>query len=499
MAKTDIVVCIDEALGIVSPLLHSQFSEHLGRCCYDGLWVGENSAIPNIKGFRKDIIDALNRLGVPMLRWPGGCFADSYHWRNGIGPVEERPRTLSESCGLRSVETNQLGTHEFMDLCKILNCKPYISGNIGSGSPEEFCDWVHYCNLTVDTTLVRERIANGSELPFGVQYWGVGNETWACGGNYDPFTYGHEFKRYATFLKQVDPTIQLVACGDHDRNWNQRVMEANQWRINLMDHLSVHRYNSAGHSTEFTEDEYYQMLRGADIIEEDIRCADDIIRFYTPGPHKIKIAFDEWGAWHSDATSLNNYEAPSTMRDAVMAAGVLDVFNRWCDRLSMAQIAQVVNVLHCLIKTSEDKMCVTPTYHVFELYAPHRTGVSLKTVIEDCPVKDMPAIHGRFPVPKVEKGEMALVSASASKKDNMLAISISNRHYNEPMDINLTLRGGTVHYGKKLLISSPKPNDHNTCENPSNVSVACSNIELNGGQLDMTIPPCSICSLLLQP
>ena len=362
----------EETLGTISPYLHGHFAEHLGRCCYDGLWVGLDSHLPNTGGFRTDVIDALKTVGVPQLRWPGGCFADSYHWRDGIGPAESRPRTWAESCGENVVETNALGTHEFIALCRAIGADPYLAGNVGSGSVQELAAWVEYCNGTADTTLARERAANGHPGSMNVKFWGVGNENWGCGGNYDAESYAKEFKRYATFLKMADSSLQLVACGLSDRGWNLKLVETLKDNLDLIDHVSVHQYWTYGPALGFSDDEYYQSFGAAASVEEDIAFTDDILRFFSRGKHEIGIAFDEWGIWHPDASLASRYEAPSTVRDAVVGAGVLDVFHKWCRRVTTANIAQIVNVLQALVQTSGDKMWLTPTYHLFHLYAPHR-------------------------------------------------------------------------------------------------------------------------------
>jgi len=497
MSRSSIVVCTGEPIGMISPLLHGHFAEHLGRCCYDGLWVGTDSQIPNVDGFRRDVINALKRIGIPLLRWPGGCFADTYHWKDGIGPAEQRPRTIAESCGHQSVETNAIGTHEFIGLCQALGTQPYLAGNVGSGSPQELMDWVHYCNSLADTTLVRERIANGHPDSMGVRYWGVGNESWACGGNYDAIDYAREFKRFATFIKQIDQCVELVACGDHDLAWNTKIIEANRHHLHLLDHLSVHRYWSGGHSTGFTEAEYYQLQRGPDVVEKDIRGTAEIIDFFAGNQRHIGIAFDEWGVWHPDAVVTNDFEATSTMSDAVTAAGVFDVFNRWCHRLSMANIAQVLNVLQALIQTQGAEMWCTPTYHVFALYAPHRGAQSVKVDIANSSARDMPAVQARFPVPHIDAGQLSMLSASASVTDVGVVVSLSNRHMSDSQEVEITLRGKSMLRGELMTLAAA-PNAHNSAAEPGRVGVQVSGIEAQDGKIVVILPPCSVQTLVLK-
>lgn len=238
MGDTTLTVRDDMPIGTISPRLYGHFAEHLGRCCYGGLWLGHGQGID---GFRPDVIEALRALPTPLLRWPGGCYADHYHWRDGIGPRADRPVRLGMSCGLQVEDDNGLGTHEFLRFCKLIGAEPYLAGNVGSGTPQELCDWVEYCNAAVATTLVRERVANGMSAPAGVRLWGVGNENWGCGGNFDAGSYAREYRRYATMLRHVDPAAELVACG-YDDAWNQELLATLGSHIGLVDHISIHLY-----------------------------------------------------------------------------------------------------------------------------------------------------------------------------------------------------------------------------------------------------------------
>ena len=484
-----------ETLGTISPYLHGHFAEHLGRCCYDGLFVGLDSKIPNQHGFRTDAIEAMKAMGVPQLRWPGGCFADSYHWRDGIGPVEGRPRTWAESCGLNVVEDNTLGTHEFITLCRLIGADPYLAGNVGSGSAQELADWAHYCNGSADTTLVRERAANGHPDPMGVKFWGVGNENWGCGGNYDAETYAKEYKRFATFLKMADSSAQLVACGWNQRDWNQKVVETLRDHLYLLDHVSVHQYWTNGPAVDFTEDDYYNSFQAAPHCEEVVRYTDEILRFYTAGRKKVGIAFDEWGIWHPEAVTTSNYEAPSTVRDAVAGAGVLDVFQKWCDRVSTANIAQIANVLQAPIQTRGDKMWLTPTYHLFALYAPHRNALALRTEVEDAPTRDVAPPSSIFA--DLPSGSLPLLSASASKKDGRLAVSLSNRHKDAPQEVTLVLRGGTLRGGHIQTLAGAA-NAYNSAENAQVVGVTQAALDVQGDTLTLTLPACSVQTLVVE-
>lgn len=497
MNKAEIVVLSQEPIGTISPLLHGHFAEHLGRCCYDGLWVGKDSKIPNIDGFRADIVEAFKKIGIPMLRWPGGCFADSYHWRDGIGPVEKRPHSVAESCGLRVIENNQLGTHEFLQLCKLIDAEPYLAGNVGSGSVQELVDWVGYCNDNTGSSLAAERTANGHAAPMNVKYWGVGNENWGCGGNYDAADYGKEFRRYSTFIKMADSSVELVACGMNSRDWNMKVIEQLRNHLHLLDHFSVHQYWSAGHSTKFSEEEYYQLVRGCDLVEETLKYTDEILQFFVAGRRKVGIALDEWGVWHQDARPDVNYEAGNTLRDAIAAAGTLDLLNRWADKVSMGNLAQIVNVLQTLAQTNGEKMWLTPTYHVFALYAPHRGGEALKTIIGDSVTRDLPAIEGSWPVIPISAGSMSMASASASRKDGKIIVSVTNRHQDEPMELTIRVPEVSLKSATMATLTADTANAVNSADQPDRVTVKSTKLDVAGSVIKLTVPACSVQTLVL--
>jgi alpha-L-arabinofuranosidase len=491
LPEATITVLAGEPVGTISPLLHGHFAEHLGRCCVEGLWVGAESSIPNDDGLRLDVMNALREVGAPILRWPGGCFADTYHWRDSIGPRDKRPRSLGESCGLRVVEDNGLGTHEFVRLCRMIGAEPYLAGNVGSGSAQEMMQWVEYCNSELDTTLARERAANGHPDPMRVRYWGVGNENWGCGGNYEAADYAKEFRRYTTALKMTDPSIEAVACGHTERDWNLRVVETLRNHLGLLNHLSVHRYYSAGHATTFTEAEYYRLMRAGEVVDDDIRHTDELLSYFEAGhSERVGIAFDEWGVWHPEASPGAGYSMPCTQRDAVAAAGVLDTFHRWCGRVSMANIAQVVNVLQCMIQTAEDRMWRTPTWHLFRAYTPHRGGECLRIDVE-CPTVEAEKLAnvGRDPLP--------LLSATASAKEGHLAVSISNRHVSEPVEARIALRGAESAIGTRWTLAAA-PSDANSAEEPDRVALVEKPVASAGGTISLTLPPCSVQTLVLR-
>lgn len=494
MAETRLTIRADAPIGTISPRLYGHFAEHLGRCCYEGLWVGaDEREIPHQGGFRIDVLEALRALPVPMLRWPGGCYADHYHWRDGIGPAADRPTRLGMSCGLQVEDDNGLGTHEFLRLCALLGAEPYLAGNVGSGTPQELCDWLEYCNSSVRTTLARERAANGSPEPFGVKLWGVGNENWGCGGNYDAVTYAQEYRRYATMLRHVDETAELVICG-HDDAWNASLLPTLGKHMRLVDHLSIHSYwIRGGPETDFTEEEYYGLLTEVEETEDFVRRTAAIIADATGGKQKIGIALDEWGIWHPEARpwgpqgtavcrSPVTYEQANTMRDAVAVAIALEGFHRQCNVLTLANLAQIVNVLQAPVMTEGQGMWLTPTYHALRLHLPHIGATALPVEVE----------HGN----SLANGSSA-VSATASRTDSGLAVTLVNRHYRD----GATVRLGSAHASSQAsgqLLAADSSRAGNSLKEPNAVAPTDLIIHADGeGQWQIDLPPHSIATIVI--
>ena len=431
-----------EPIDTINPNVYGHFAEHLGRCIYGGLWVGEDDRVPTEDGVRMDTVELLADLEIPVLRWPGGCFADDYHWEDGIGPREERPtrRNAFWTQGREDVpeEPNTFGTEEFMHVCDLLDTEPYLAANVGSGSPGEAADWLEYCNYDGDTELANRREANGSEEPHDVKFWGVGNENWGCGGRLSPEEYAEQFRRYATYLRSVDGMlserdVDLVSVGHINEDWNRKFLDALdecaefiQGPYDLMDHMSVHRYYEAGSDTDFDDEEYFRLLARSRKVAGDVDDAVDALSTYAP-ESDISIIVDEWGVWHPEATNTNGLEQENTVRDAISAAGVFDDLHDRADVVAMANIAQTVNVLQCLVQTDEETAWPTPTYQVFDLYENHAGGTALDTVVEtdEHEVEDEP-----FDVP--------LVSASASAHDGEVFVTLSNRAL-ESEDVTVSL------------------------------------------------------------
>ncbi len=492
MIETTLSVQSDNPIGTISPRLYGHFAEHLGRCCYGGLWVGKsNTDIPHYDGFRADVVDALKKLPVPMLRWPGGCYADHYHWRDGIGPLEQRAVRLGMSCGLQVEDDNSLGTHEFINLCQMLGAEPYLAGNVGSGSIQELCDWVEYCNSSVRTSLARERAANGSPQPFGVRLWGVGNENWGCGGNYDAETYAKEYRRYATMLRHVDPNAELVACGQEDE-WNILFLETNRRHLDLMDHLSIHRYwIQGGPEIEFSETQYYTLLHEAHATEDFVRRTAEFIHQHLRSQrHRIGVALDEWGVWHPEARTWGpdnenhrtpiTYEQAGTLRDALAAAIALEGFHRQCHVLTLANLAQIVNVLHAPIMTDGAAMWVTPTYHALQLHTPHIGATALPVEI----------IHSA-----TLPGQTSAVTATASMQAGKLAVTLINRHFDQPASVQLTTPT-IAHVGDAVLLTAEQPNAVNSSNHPNHVSPVKMAVHADGtGCWRVELPPHAIATI----
>jgi alpha-N-arabinofuranosidase len=488
MPTGKITVCLDEPIGLIRPELYGQFAEHLGACVDGGLWVGEESAIPNLGGLRRDVIDALRKIHVPVLRWPGGCFADDYHWEDGIGPRRDRPRRVNLWWG-QGVEDNQFGTHEFMQLCRYLGAEPYVAGNLGSGSVRELRDWVEYCNYPGDSTLARRRAANGSPQPFGVRYWGVGNENWGCGGNFCPEDYAGQYKRYATYLRDLGQTpLFLIACGPDGNNaqWTQRFFtKLGPLRSAALHGYAAHYYcGAAGTDTQYTTDQWYELLEKATRMESLVQEQRALLDPFDP-ERKIGLIVDEWGTWHPPTPGRHPQHLwqQNTLRDALVAALTLDIFNRNSDKLVMANIAQMVNVLQAMVLTQGDKMVTTPTYHVYDLYQSHQGGRSVRTVFETPDVSF--AVAG-------ERRRLSGLSGSASVKNGELTLSVVNPHAALPADAAIALRGNSGRQATRSVLTHEELTAHNSFDHADAVRPRMEQIEIDSTEWRQTFPPASV-------
>ena len=475
--------------GTISRYIYGHFAEHLGRCIYGGIFVGKDSAIPNENGMRKDVVAAMKALNMPVLRWPGGCFADEYHWRDGIGPQSARKRMVNTNWG-GVVEDNSFGTHEFLELCRQVGCEPYITGNVGSGTVREMSEWVEYLNSDGDSTVVQERWANGRKDAWGVKFWGVGNESWGCGGNMRPEYYADTYRRFQGFCRQYgDHKLYKIACGpsDADVNWTEVLMRNAAF---CMDGLSLHSYTIPGgwdnknRATVFTEDDYWETLAYAADMDRKIGLHAAVMDRYDP-EKRIGLIVDEWGTWFQVEPDTNPgflYQQ-NTMRDAMVASVTLDIFNRRCDRVHMANIAQTVNVLQAIILTEGDRMVLTPTYHVFDLYKAHMDAKEI-----DCYVEAEETGSGKHRLPSV--------TASASEKDGKVTLTVSNLEPEKAQEITVSLRSEAVR-GAEGRILTGKMNTYNDFENAPLAVQAYTDFEVKGGELVLGMPACSVAEIRL--
>lgn len=483
-----LVIHADKGKETISRNIYGHFSEHLGRCIYGGFWVGEGSAIPNTRGIRNDVADALKRMKIPVLRWPGGCFADEYHWKDGIGPRDMRPTMINTHWGMVT-ETNAFGTHEFLDLCEQLGCEAYVAGNVGSGTVEEMQDWVEYMTFDGDSEMANLRRMNGHDEPWRVKYFGVGNENWGCGGNMSPESYADLYNRFQTYVRSYSGNcIVKIACGPGSENypWITTVME--RARRN-MDAISLHHYvrgtgnwTRKGSATKFDEKEWFALMKNTltiyPLLENNIKIMD---RFDRRG--RIGLFVDEWGTWWDTEPGTNPsflYQQ-NTLRDAVSAGIFLNAFNKNCHRVKMANIAQTINVLQAMILTKDEKMILTPTYHVFEMYKVHHDATLLPTELK---CRDYQFGGEKIPA----------LNVSASKDElGRIHISLCNLDPKNSVQLVCELQGTGVQKISGRALTADVMTAHNTFEKPEVVSpVAFDNFQLKGNMLTVTLPAKSV-------
>ena len=489
--QATLTIRLDQPGAVINRNLYGQFAEHLGRLIYDGLWVGEGSPIPNTRGLRNDVVAALKDLHVPVLRWPGGCFADEYHWRDGIGPRDKRPRRPNASWG--GVDTNAFGTHEFLDLCEMLGADAYINGNVGSGSPQEMMEWIEYMTSDADSELANMRRRNGREKPWKISYFAVGNETWGCGGNMRPEYYADVYRRYATFIKNYSGNhIQKLAAGGYDNNYNWTEVLMSQ-AAKQMDGLSLHYYTlptgkweKKGSATQFGEEEWHATLARTLKIDEYIQKHSAIMDKYDPQKH-VGLMVDEWGTWYDPepGRDMGALYQQNSLRDAIVAGINLNIFNQHADRVRMANIAQMVNVLQSMILTDKEKMVLTPTYYVFRMYRVHQ-GATLIPVEVNTPEY------------KVGDAAVPALNVSASRDgEGHLHLSIVNLDPTRTGEI--TVFGGTFKNVSGEVLTANAVNAINTFDQPNTVKPApFTTYKLQGPQLILTIPAKSVVMLELK-
>jgi alpha-N-arabinofuranosidase len=496
----------------ISRHIYGHFSEHLGRCIYGGYWVGEDSPIPNVRGIRKDVVAALKKIRIPNLRWPGGCFADEYHWKDGIGPRAERPKSVNNHWG-GVTEDNSFGTHEYLDLCEQLSnpsgspdpalprCEPLICGNVGSGTVQELAQWVEYCNFDGISPMAELRKKNGRENPWDVKYWGLGNESWGCGGKMSPEFYADNYRRYTTFIRRYGETAPYkIACGSHDDNyeWTRVLMEKTCGKHPCaIDGLTLHYYTipnewaHKGSATEFTEAEWLLTMRKAYYMDELVHKHGAIMDEFD-SKRKVSLIVDEWGTWLDPEPGTNPgflYQQ-NTLRDALVAGIHFNIFNNYCERIGMANIAQTINVLQSVILTEGANMVLTPTYHVFDMYKVHHDAIKLPVHVESETVS------------LGYSGSIPAVSASASEDDRgKIHISITNIDPKKEQVVCLDLRGISPILVGGRIITSENIQDHNTFDHGDKVVIKDfheAKSEGIAGRMTLNLPPKSVVTLELR-
>jgi alpha-L-arabinofuranosidase len=494
-AQNTITFGNDTASHIINRNIYGHFAEHLGRCIYGGFYVGKNNKkIANTNGVRNDVVAALKKLKIPNLRWPGGCFADTYHWKDGIGPKDKRPSMVNTWWG-GVTEDNSFGTHDFLNMCELLGAEPYMAANIGSGTPQELIEWVQYTSFAGESPMSKLRKQNGRDKPWNVKFWGVGNEAWGCGGNMRPEYYSDLYRKYATFMTgwSNDNKVFRIASGANSSNyeWTETLMK--NIPLNMMEGIGLHHYavidwNKKGPSTDFTEQQYFTTMKRALFMDELITKNEAILDKYDPRK-KVALVVDEWGGWYDvePGTNPGFLYQQNTMRDAVLAGATLNIFNNHSARVRMANLAQAINVLQSVILTQEEKMILTPTYHVMEMYNIHQDATYLPITLK---TNDYTLANDRLPA----------VSASASKDKNGLThISLVNIDMNKSQDISVDVSKYKFSNVTGRILTSSKVQDHNTFDNPDKVKPAAfTGASLRGNNLSVKLPPFSVVVLELK-
>ena len=472
----------------ISRNIYGHFSEHLGHCIYGGFWVGEDSKIPNVRGIRTDVVDAMKEIKAPVLRWPGGCFADEYHWKDGIGPRSSRPSMVNTNWG-GVTEDNSFGTHEFLDLCQQIGCEPYFTGNLGSGTVQEMSQWVEYVNSDNISPITELRKKNGRDKSWGVTFWGIGNESWGCGGDMKPDYYSDLALRYGSFLKNYGThRIKKIAVGPggDDYNWTNAVMRD---MGNSIWGLSLHYYTWCNdiHATDVTEKNWYSTMQKTLQVEELIDKHSKIMDQYDPGK-SVALVVDEWGAWYEveEGTNPAFLYQQNTLRDALIAGINLNIFNNHCSRVKMAAIAQAVNVLQSVILTDGDKMVLTPTYDVFDMYKVHQDAVLIPNTLET----DSIAIQG---------GTIPALSISSSlDKEGRIHVTICNLSTSTDEMLTCNVKSFAVQSATGQILTSDRLNADNTFENPKTVGIKpFDGFKTSSHAVEVTVPKHSVVALEL--
>ena len=517
-ADSRIEVLLAEPLGTISPNIYGHFAENLGGVIYDGIWVGENSKVANLNGIRKALVEEMRKIKAPVVRYPGGCFADSYDWRDGIGPADKRPRRTnfweqeesSAAPASHKYDPNQFGTNEFIRFCQLIGSQPYLAANVRSLPAEAFSQWVEYCNSPAgSTTLADSRAAAGFSEPFGVRFWGVGNESWGCGGNFTPQQYAVEFRRYTAWVPKYGKQLSFVASGPSDEGWDwtrgflEEILRKGSNQLPSIYGLALHYYawnlsrgrtkdwnQGKGDALKFDVLDWYELLRQGDVMESLINGHWLVMGEFDKN-HVIKLVVDEWGPWYrpgSEATAGDILEQTPTLRDAVFSAMTLDTFNRHPEKVDMANCAQLINCLNSLYLAHEDKFCVTPVGHVFAMYAAHQGGQALRTIFSSPSVN-----YDRDGKPAWFWG----LKGSVSLHDKELTLTIVNPHVSEARETEIGVRGGNLKSGTATTLTHSDMHAHNSFAEREMISPKASTVEIKGRPLTYTFPPASVTKLAL--
>jgi alpha-L-arabinofuranosidase len=500
IATAKAVINLDLPGPTISRHLYGHFAEHLGRCIYGGFWVGEDSPVPNVGGIRRDVVDALRELAIPNLRWPGGCFADEYHWTDGIGPRAERPTMVNTHWG-GVVEDNSFGTHEFMALCELLGAEPYVNGNVGSGTVREMSEWVEYLTGTGDSPMVRRRRENGRDEPWRVPFWGLGNEAWGCGGNMRAEHYADLARQFGTYCRDHgDNRLYRIAAGaaDDDYAWTETLMKSisclgcKRTPKPYFQAVSFHYYtipgtwDDKGDATDFTVEDHYRTMLKARRIEDLIAGHARVMDCYDPG-RNVGLVLDEWGTWWNvePGTNPGFLHQQNTLRDALVASVHFDAFHRHADRLVMANIAQTVNVLQAMLLTDGEHLVRTPTYHVFEMNRGHHDAAAL-------------AVHVVEQDTSQQVGDVLLdmLSLSASVRDGAVLLSVSNLDAERDLAVDVDLRGGGIGPVTARLLTAYALHRHNTAGEPDAVAPRpFDGVKVTDGGLRVELPAHSFATI----
>ena len=515
---SSVEVLLGESLGLISPNIYGHFTENLGGVIYDGIWVGKDSSVPNEGGIRKELVTEMRKIKPPVVRFPGGCFADSYDWRDGIGPFDKRPRRTNfwadseppSAPANHRYDPNQFGTNEFVHFCNLIGSQPYLAANVRSLPAEEFYRWVEYCNSPAgSTTLADTRAAAGYPEPFDVHFWGVGNEAWGCGGNFTPGEYAEEFRRYITWVPRYGQMLSFIGSGPNVDDWQwtrgffEELARKGRWQIRSVFGWALHHYawnlsrgrtqdwvQGKGEALKFDAVDWYELLREGDRMQSLIDGHWQIMGEFDHD-HSVKLVVDEWGPWYrpgGEATPGDQLEQIPTMRDAVFSAMTLDIFNRNPEKIAMANCAQLINCLNSLYLAHEDKFFVTPVGHVFEMYAAHQGGEGVRTVFTAPTI-----LYDR----DAHTGSFWGLNGSASLHDKEIVLTLVNPHVSEARETRIVVHGGKIASAAATILASSDIHAHNSFEQKDAVTPRTQGAAAQDGSLTFTCPPASVTKLVL--